>query len=319
MYNRPYDVPPLNLLEGFEAAARNLSFTQAATELFLTQSAVSRQIKALEAWLGVALFERHTRALSLTPAGMALQKTVVEVLRQVHEATRRIRTPAQARTFTVTTTPAFASLWLIPRLGAYTQDHPKVDVRISASMELVDLDRSGIELAIRYSGPNTSITGTRLFGEEVLPVCAPALMHDTKRPLATPADLRHHVLLHYDDRNQGVPALDWATWLGAVGLPQLEPAGALHFSHYDQVVLAAINGQGVALGRSPLIKRIIREGRLCVPFSTRTVAARAYYVLQGKAAAGNEDVASFVAWLIAEAKREGRGARKVVSPRRGSR
>lgn len=305
MHNRPYDVPPLNLLEGFEAAARTLSFTRAASELFLTQSAVSRQIKTLEAWMGVALFERHTRALSLTPAGLALQRTVDEVLRQVHDSARRIRQPAQGRTFTVTTTPTFASLWLIPRLGAYTTAHSRVDVRISASNELVDLDRTGIELAIRYGGPSTAAQGRRLFGEEVLPVCAPALMHDASRPLRTPEDLRHHTLLHFDDGLRGAPALNWATWLQAVGLPNLEAAGALHFSHYEQVVLAAINGQGVALGRNPLLRRTIREGRLCVPFGARTVAARAYYVVQGQAAAGNEDVARFVDWLVAEADTEG--------------
>jgi len=310
MHNRPYDVPPLNLLEGFEAAARTLSFTRAAAELFLTQSAVSRQIKTLEAWMGVALFERHTRALSLTPAGVALQRTVSEVLQQVHDTAKRIRQPVHARTFTVTTTPTFASLWLIPRLGAYTQAHAKVDVRISASNDVVDLDRAGIELAIRYGGPSIGSHGRRLFDEEVLPVCAPVLMHDAKRPLTRPEDLRHHTLLHFDDARNGTPALNWATWLQAFGLSNLESAGALHFSHYDQLVLAAINGQGVALGRTPLLRRTIREGRLCVPFGTRTVAARAYYVVLGRAATANEDVAPFVDWLVAEAKSEGSDARK---------
>ncbi len=302
MRNRPFKLPPLNFIEGFEAAARHLSFTKAAAELFLTQSAVSRQIKALEDELGVQLFERHTRALRLTSEGEALFQTASDVLRRIEETTRRIQGRADERTFTVTTTPAFASLWLIPRLAGYTRENPKVDVRISASAELVDLERSGIELAIRYGGPQ--LAGTKLFGEEVFPVCSPSLLRDAKRPLATPADLNHHVLLHYADLNRGVPALDWSMWLRSVGLSDLEPAGALHFSHYDQIVLAAVNGQGVALGRSPLIKRFIREGKLCAPFHTKFVAARAYYLIASKNSGRNADVKNFVAWLQAEAKKD---------------
>lgn len=295
--------PSLDLIGGFEAAARHLSFTRAAEELSLTQSAVSRQIKALEEQLGVALFQRHTRALSLTAAGETLYRTAADVLRRVDETTQRIRALAAARTFTVTTTPAFASLWLIPRLTSYTRENPKVDVRIAASNEVVDLERSGVELAIRYSGPIES--GTQLFGEEVFPVCAPSLLRDPARPLRSPADLTHHVLLHFADTDSGRPMLDWSMWLQAVGVAPLEPAGVLHFSHYDQVVLAAISGQGVALGRTPLIKRLIRDGRLRAPFSTKSVAARAYYVMVSKAGERNADVERFVQWLHAEAKREG--------------
>lgn len=302
MRNKPFKLPPLNFIEGFEAAARHLSFTKAAAELFLTQSAVSRQIKALEDQLGVQLFERRTRALSLTPEGEALFQTVADVLRRIEETTQRIQGRAEERTFTVTTTPAFASLWLIPRLVGYTRENPKVDVRISASNELVDLERSGIELAVRYSGPQAA--GIKLFAEEVFPVCSPSLLRDAKRPLATPADLKLHVLLHYADLSRSTPALDWSMWLQSVGLPNLEPAGALHFSHYDQIVLAAVNGQGVALGRSPLIRRFIREGTLLAPFDTKFVAARAYYVIASKSSERNTDVKNFVSWLQAEAKQE---------------
>ena len=302
MRNRPFNLPPLNFIEGFEAAAHHLSFTKAAAELFLTQSAVSRQIKALEDQLGVQLFERRTRALSLTSEGEALFQTVADVLRRIEETTQRIQGRAEERTFTVTTTPAFASLWLIPRLVGYTREYPKVDVRISASNELVDLERSGIELAVRYGGPQAA--GCKLFGEEVFPVCSPSLLRDAKHPLVTPADLKHHVLLHYADLNRGTPAFDWSMWLRSVGLPNLEPAGALHFSHYDQIVLAAVNGQGVALGRSPLIKRFIREGTLHAPFDTKVVAARAYYVIASKSSERNADVKNFVAWLQAEAKKD---------------
>ncbi|HSF48063.1 MAG TPA: LysR family transcriptional regulator, partial [Burkholderiales bacterium] len=147
--NRPFDLPPLGLIEGFEAAARNLSFTKAAQELFLTQSAVSRQIKALEERLGVPLFRRLARGIALTKEGDALYRVAGETLGRIEETTRRIRGMSGGRAFTVTTTPAFASLWLIPRLAGYTKEHPQVDVRISATNEIVNLERSGIELAIR--------------------------------------------------------------------------------------------------------------------------------------------------------------------------
>jgi DNA-binding transcriptional LysR family regulator len=301
MRNRPYDLPPLDLFEGFEAAARNLSFTKAGAELHLTQSAVSRQIKALEDWLGVPLFERRTRSLVLTTQGESLYRAVPGVLRTIEEVTRSIRRQQQARTLTVTTTPAFASLWLIPRLALYTRHHPQVDVRISTSRAFVDLDRSGIELAIRYTGVAPQANATKLFEEEVFPVCAPELLKNRKRPLTKPEDLRHHVLLHYDDPDGRIPWLDWPTWLEAVGLSNFKAAGAVRFGQYDQVVVAAASGQGVALGRNPLLKRMLRDGKLVAPFSAKSVAPRAYYVLTSSTSSGKPDVSDFVDWLFREA------------------
>jgi LysR family transcriptional regulator, glycine cleavage system transcriptional activator len=316
MDKKPFDLPPLGLIEGFEAAARTLSFTQAARELFLTQSAVSRQIKTLEDRLGTRLFERHTRALTLTDSGEVLYRTVSDVLRRLDETTRKLRHASAARTFTVTTTPAFASLWLIPRLAGYTRYRPAVDVRISATADVVDLDRGKIELAIRYSGPIVGDTAVKLFHEEVFPVCSPTLLRNRAHPLKVPADLRHYVLLHFEDSRHTTPWLGWSLWLQALGLADLKPAGALHFSHYDQVVVAAANGQGVALGRSPLLKRQLRERTLVAPFSARSVAPRAYYVIESAAASRNDDVQDFVAWLRAEAATEVVGKKKVTTARR---
>ncbi len=279
MRNRPYDVPPLDLIEGFEAAARNLSFTKAGAELHLTQSAVSRQIKALEDWLGVPLFERRTRSLALTGQGEALYKAVPGVLRTIEDVTREIRFRQLARTLTVTTTPTFASLWLIPRLAGYTREHPQVDVRISTSSAFVDLERNGVELAIRYTGVAPSESATKLFDEEVFPVCAPELLKDRDRPLSSPSDLHHHVLLHYDNPQSRIAWLDWPTWLEAVGLSDFKAAGAVRFNEYDQVVVAAASGQGVALGRSPLLKKMFRDGKLVAPFSSKSVAPRSYYLI----------------------------------------
>jgi len=304
MRNRPYDLPPLDLIEGFEAAARNLSFTRAGADLHLTQSAVSRQIKALEDWLGVALFVRRARTMVLTPEGESLYQAVPGVLRTIENVTRAIRHTEVERTLTVTTTPAFASLWLIPRLASYTRQHPEVDVRISTSSAFVDLERSNVELAIRFTGAAPSANATKLFAEEIFPVCAPELLDDPRKPLSTPDDLRHHVLLHYDDPNHRLSWLDWPTWLEAFGLNDFKAAGAVRLTQYDQVVVAATNAQGVALGRSPLLKRMLREGKLVAPFSSRSVGPRAYYVITSAKSDHNPDVAEFADWLFCEAKRD---------------
>ena len=304
MRNRPYDVPPLDLIEGFEAAARNLSFTKAGAELNLTQSAVSRQIKSLEDWLGVTLFDRRTRALLLTRHGETLYKAVPGILHAVEDVARKIRHQQQTRTLTVTTTASFASLWLIPRLPRYTREHPQLDVRISASNNFVDLERSNVEIAIRYTSVMPAGATSKLFEEEVFPVCAPRLLADPDKPLSTPADLRHHVLLHYDDPANRIPWLDWPTLLESVGLIDFKAAGSVRFNQYDQVVVAAASGQGVALGRNPLLKHMLRDGRLVAPFSDKSVAPRAYYVIKSSTASDNPDVSEFVDWLFKEAGRE---------------
>ncbi len=304
MRNRPYDVPPLDLIEGFEAAARNLSFTRAGSELHLTQSAVSRQIKSLEEWLGVPLFERRPRALVLTRHGETLYKAVPGILRGIEDVARKIRHEQQLRTLTVTTTAPFASLWLIPRLPRYTREHPQLDVRISAASKVVDLERSNVEIAIRYTSEMPAGAARKLFEEEVFPVCAPQLLTDPETPLAVPSDLRNHVLLHYDDPANRVPWLDWPTWLESVGLPEFRAAGSVRFNQYEQVVVAAASGQGVALGRSPLLKHMLQDGRLVAPFTGKSAAPRAYYVLTSSAATDNPDVTEFVDWLFREADQQ---------------
>ncbi|HUU73069.1 MAG TPA: transcriptional regulator GcvA [Burkholderiales bacterium] len=316
MRNRPYDVPPLDLIEGFEAAARNLSFTRAGAELNLTQSAVSRQIKALEEWLGVPLFERRPRALVLTRDGETLHKAVPGILRAIEDVARKIRHEQQARTLTVTTTASFASLWLIPRLPGYTREHPELDVRISAANKFMDLERSNVEIAIRYTSVMPDGAARKLFEEEVFPVCAPQLLSDPDKPIAMPSDLRHHVLLHYDDPANRILWLDWPTWLESVGLHDFKAAGSVRFNQYEQVVVAAASGQGVALGRSPLLKQMLQDGRLVAPFSDKSVAPRAYYVLTSRVAQNNPDVIEFADWLFREAGQETRSHRRVPTVRR---
>jgi len=298
---RHYDLPPLDQLEAFEASARYLSFTKAADELALTQSAVSRQIAALEEHYGLALFRRLHRALLLTDDGQALFQTVSEVLAQLHAVGGELKRDRRAKTVVVTTTPGFAGLWLIPRLAGFTAARPDVDVRISAGYKLLNLNRDGFDLAIRYQSEDAIADGAELlFGDVVLPVCAPKLLRDPARPLKTPDDLRHHVLM-YLDSGPGADMQDWPIWLRAMKLEDLKPASVLHFSQFDQLINAAINGQGVALGRSPLLKQMLRDRRLVAPFKKTVASPRSYYLLRSATAARKPEVQEFAAWLSAEA------------------
>jgi LysR family transcriptional regulator, glycine cleavage system transcriptional activator len=314
MRQKRFDLPPLDRLEVFEAAARNLSFTRAAAELHLTQSAVSRSIASLEERLGFALFERRHRALLLTERGHSLYTAALEALVRLDDAVARLRAHAAARTVNVTTTLSFASLWLIPRLAGFTRAHPGVDVRIAANNDLLDLDRAGIDVAIRYSASDRAPGAAKLFGEEVFPVCSPALARHSAHPLKTLDDLREHVLLHLEDV-RATPWLVWAQWLEAAGAPDLKPAGALRFSHYDQLIQAAVNAQGVALGRTPLLRDHMRAGRLIAPFGRAIVTPRCYYVMRGRRTLDNADVDAFERWLRAEAVPAPEPRRRSASPR----
>jgi LysR family transcriptional regulator, glycine cleavage system transcriptional activator len=301
MPNRRYRLPQLGFIQGFEAAARNLSFTKAAEELFVTQSAVSRQVKALEDHLGVTLFERRQRALALTESGHALYLVATDVLERLQAATDQLRASGRARQLSLTTTTGFASLWLIPRLQRFTRLHPDIDVRISATTAVINLERSLVDLAIRYCRPeDVPERAIRLFGEEVVVVCSRSLLRDRSRPLKRPHDLKHHVLLHFD--YAGAQFLDWGTWLTSLGIGDLRPAGALHFSQYEQMIQAAISGQGVALGRQPLVNDLLRSGALVAPFRKALVGSRAYFIIESEHGAAKPHVRQFAAWLVEEAK-----------------
>jgi LysR family glycine cleavage system transcriptional activator len=295
-------LPALDLLVGFEAAARHLSFTKAGEELFLTQSAVSRQIKDLEDQLGVELFQRRHRALSLTDAGKSFYASAAQVLTTMRAATDRLRAQAGKKGLSVTTTHSFAALWLIPRLAGFTRTHPGIDVRIMADTRVQDLDRDGLDLAVRH-GP-ASLAGSnavRLMGERVFPVCSPKLLRDKSKPLREPQDLRYHCLLQYDDPEGRHPWLHWKTWLEVERIADLRPAGTLSFSGYEQIIPAAVAGHGVGVGRSPLVKDLLASGELVAPFKSSADPARAYYAVVSKSAGGRPEVAEFVAWLKQEA------------------
>jgi DNA-binding transcriptional LysR family regulator len=309
-------LPSLDFLRGFEAAGRRLSFTLAADELFLTQSALSRQVKALEDALGVALFVRKHRALALTPQGAAFHHAVTEKLRELAAAADAVRTPEREPGLTVSTTVSFAALWLIPRLPAFRAAHPAIDVYVSADDRLVDLARGDVDVAVRYlSDTNAPRDAVRLFGERLLPVASAELV---KRgpPLRKPGDLAHHVLLHLDDPGGLMPWLNWPAWLNSNGAAGLKPAGAIKFSLYDQVIQATLDGQGVALGRIPLIARLLERGRLVAPFAKRYDSPRGYFAVVAPHAHVRSEVSAFVAWLRAQAAPP--SAKRGAKPRTGS-
>ncbi len=297
-------MPALDLLVGFEAAARHLSFTKAGDELHLTQSAVSRQIKDLEEQLGVALFQRKHRALMLTEAGQQFHAAAAQVLTTMRTATERLRAQAGRRQpLSVTTTHSFAALWLIPRLAGFTKTHPGIDVRITAETRVQDLERDGLDVAIRHgpaslAGPNA----VRLFGERVFPVCSPKLLKRIR--LREPKDLKNHVLLQYDDPDGRHPWLHWKTWLEVAGVGDLKPASSLSFSGFEQIIPAAVAGHGVALGRSPLVKDLLATKELVAPFKTIADPARAYFAIVSARAAGRPEVGEFVEWLKGTAATE---------------
>ena len=300
---RHYDLPPLAQLEAFEASARHLSFTKAGDELALTQSAVSRQIAALEEHYGLALFRRLHRALRLTDDGQALFQVVTEVLGQLHQIGAALKRERRAKTVVVTTTPGFAGLWLIPRLTGFMATHADVDVRISAVYTLVNLNRDGVDLAIRYQTEEGAGEGAELlFGDVVMPVCSPRLLRDPARPLKVPDDLRHHVLL-YLDSGPGADMQDWPMWLRAMKLEGLKPASVLHFSQFDQLINAAVSGQGVALGRSPLLQQMLRTRQLVAPFKKTVASPRSSYLVRSATAARKPEVEAFAAWVREEARR----------------
>jgi DNA-binding transcriptional LysR family regulator len=188
-------------------------------------------------------------------------------------------------------------------LGRFQSAHPEVDVRIDADDRVLDLDRERIDVSVRYCPPQIAPEeAVYLFSEELVPVCSPALLRDRARPLAKPTDLSRHVLLEVDDPHRPAPWLRWLAWLRQAGVPALKPAGMLTFNYYDQLIRAALTGQGVALGRSGLVRELIEDGSLAAPFRLVAATDRAYYAVTAGFARGRPEVACFMDWLVREAR-----------------
>ena len=291
-------LPSLNGLRAFEAAARHLSFTQAASELNVTQPAISHQIRRLEEELGIRLFIRKNRALALTPKARDYLPGVRAAFNDLRLATDQLLRKEDDHVLTISTLASLAAKWLLPRLTSFQEAHPGIDVRITTSTALVDFKNGDVDAAIRYGRGNwLGLRADWLMADEVFPVCSPALLNG-KRPLRTPEDLRDHVLLHTTNNYD-----DWRQWLTAAGLPSdiSKPQG-ITFDLILMTVQAAIDGIGVAMGRTSYVQDDIAKGRLVVPFKIALPVDAGFYLVSPEGAAEPPKLRAFRQWLIASAK-----------------
>ncbi len=297
--HRPLAVGPLR---AFEAVARRLSFRAAAEELHLTQPAISRQISGLEEELGAVLFLRGTRHVELTGPGQQLLRSVLPLLAQLDGTVHHIRSAQRRQPVAVTTFASFASLWLLPRLQSFQGLHPESDIRIAAVDKLADFDDPEIDLALRYCHPNEAPPGsTSLFGEVLSPVASPSLLE--RLPLRSPAGLSQHTLLEEDDTRPSSEFLSWRHWLRLHAPPALQPRGWLYLNFTYQQIQSALAGQGVALGRLPLMREAVERGELVEPFGAagRVHSPFAYWLVRWPGRRERPVLAAFESWLLAEA------------------
>jgi len=288
-------LPSLNGLRAFEAAARHLSFTQAASELNVTQTAISHQIRRLEEELGIRLFIRKNRALALTPKARDYLPGVRAAFNDLRLATDRLLRKDDDHVLTVSTLASLAAKWLLPRLTAFQEAHPGIDVRITTSTALVDFRGGDVDAAIRYGRGNwQGLRAEWLMADDFFPVCSPALLNG-KRPLNCPEDLRDHVLLHTSTNSD-----DWRQWLTAAGLPSdISKQPGITFDLILMTVQAAIDGIGVAMGRTSYVQDDIAKGRLVVPFKIALPADAGFYLVSPEGRREAPKLAAFRQWVVA--------------------
>ncbi|MGO4303451.1 transcriptional regulator GcvA [Cupriavidus sp. RAF12] len=293
-------IPPLNPLRAFEVAARHLSFTRAAEELFVTPSAVSHQVKTLEENLGVQLFIRDAKALVLTPAGTAYLPAVQLAFKQLADATHRLHSKDRPA-LKVNMPPTFAVKWLIPRMDRFMQAHPEIDLKVSTSNHRIDFERDDFDLAIRYGrGDYPGLYSRLCLPVEVIPVCSPALLQGPA-PLNQPSDLKHHTLLHDDSTYTDVSNPDWAMWLEHAGVTDVDASRGPSFWPSHLVINAAISGLGVALVKKNWIEQDLAEGRLVRLFeSIRLPVEFSYFIVFPQERLDDPRIRSFVDWICGE-------------------
>jgi LysR family transcriptional regulator, glycine cleavage system transcriptional activator len=309
-------LPPLNALRAFEAAARNLSFKNAARELHVTPGAVSHQVKLLEEHLGMPLFRRLTRALELTPQALAMLPLVQEGLQHLAAAVEKGRARDEGGSLTVVAPPNFAARWLVPRLSRFTMAHPNLELHVASRPSMID--GRGDSVAPPPPDPSADsptamirfgdgrYPGSRVdevFSATYVPICSPRLMGGP-HPLRTPDDLRHHTLLHDDTVIEEDARPSWADWLQALGLGDIDASRGPHFSDASLAFEAALEGMGVALAIKPLVRSEIEAGRLVVPFDIAAPASYAYYLVTPEGVRGNATLDAFRDWLLQEAESE---------------
>ena len=303
-------LPPLNSLRAFEIAARHLSFRKAAEELHVTPAAISHQIKLLEEQLGVTLFRRLTRAIELTEVGRSFLPKLREGFENIAQAVERVRAYGRADALTVNVPPSFATKWLMPRLHRFVTANPDIDIRILASMRLMDTSRHDFpdeqmvdaDIDIRFgSGRYPHSRADLLFPVSLTPLCSPSLLKGM-RPLSRPSDLRYHVLLHDDTLYLSDGRPDWEQWLRAAGADGVDPVRGPHFNHSILGLEAAVDGLGVVLGIKELAAHDLAAGRLVAPFELSLAMDAAYYLVSAEANAERPKVATFRNWLLEEAR-----------------
>ena len=294
----------LDHLRSFEAVARRAGFGAAAEELHVTQSAVSRQIKSLEDELGAPLFTRGTRRVELTQAGQLLLRAITPALGRIDSAVRQIRQLRGRAQVSLSTFPSFASLWLLPRLPTFEKGQPAIDIRISATDRLVELDDPDHDLVLRQCRPEDAPAGAiRMFGEVCTPVIgaslADAIARGAAPPLTAPPDLVGFTLIEMDDDRPSSDVLGWPYWLQQRGLSQLEPRRWISVNFTHQQVQTALAGQGVALARLPLIHDALQRGDLIEPFGRegRMTSPWAYWQIALSSARPRPELESFSVWL----------------------
>lgn len=285
-------LPPLNALRAFEASARQLSFTRAAEELFVTQAAISHQIKALEDNLGIKLFMRKNRSLLLTEEGQSYYLDIKDVFNALHDATERLLARGEKGAITVSLQPSFAIQWLVPRLNTFNLLHPDIDVRIKAVDQPENSLTEDVDLAIYYGrGRWNGIHAEQLHTEYLIPVCSPLLLTG-KKPLKKIEDLANHTLLHDTSRR------DWKRWFKHVNVSGGNVNHGPIFSHSAMVLQAAIHGQGVALAHSVLATPDIDSGRLVCPFKEVLVSKNSYYIVCREQQLEMGKIAAFREWVL---------------------
>lgn len=304
----------LDLLRGFHAAARHLSFTRAAHELSLTQSAISQEVKALEEQVGAPLFARVNRTLRLTQAGEQLYRAADEAFDLIDTAAAQVA--GAGSTLSITTTVPFASLWLGPRLPNFARRHPDIRLRLVASNDNLDIAREHIDLAVRYVPNGASPPSDEwIFDYELFPVCSPALLERPGCHIESIANLAQHVLLDLETVRNGRPWYDWQQWLQAKNVRNMKSAGSQRFSHYDQVIAAALSGGGLAMGKWPHLASQLQQNVLVAPLGDAGVARLGrFYIIVGSEAP-SDSVNAFLTWLRGQAEEDLRKRGKPLEAR----
>lgn len=293
---------PFTSLRAFEAVARRQSFSAAATELGVSQSAVSQQVRALEDWLGRALLVRSARGAAPTADGSTLAEAVQNGFGQVARECARLRAPHRAdRSVTISCLPGFAFIWLFPRLLHFDVAHPEITLSVTTQSDIGALLRGEADIGIRYCDtPAEGLENLPLIAETAFPVCAPAL-RTGPAPLRDVADLAQHTLLRDEFSKDTRAPPTWERWAQTNGLTLPKPARTRTFGQSNLVIHAALSGLGVALGRTPLVDGALADGTLVRPFAQELRSKAQYWLVYEKSALRSPRIAAFIDWIRAQA------------------